>query len=436
VYEVPDSSLAIIRYVKGQSDLTNRTARMFRSVVWNTETNKPVSVTPFKSHDGMVNPAMLEALGGQLYMEEFMDGVMIGQFYDQDSQRWRIHTRSTMDANCRYYSKEKTFAELFQETISAKFSDLAVPFEDMLDKSVSYTWVLTHMDNRVVVTKACDQLTLVQMVRILPDAKMQIITHCDSPLLDAMRPRRLYTEGATMGLLNISEFSRLCGKPEVVGSGQNVPADRATVVGMIREMLQNTNAIPHTQGFVIKRRGDATERWKIRTPSYQRVRRLRGNTARLDFHWMDLWSNGKLDEYLKYYGEDCIDAMHYVNGWKNLTTVVYKLYVEYFKARTGDRSNIPAKYRPLVYGLHNLYLTELKPAHRSLDWRETVRWMNSRDTAQKVFVLNWDLRQSKSAAARTIPRTIPIEPSVTQPPAAVVIDTTSAITADSAATIV
>ena len=65
-------------------------------------------------------------------------------------------------------------------------------------------------------------------------------------------------------------------------------------------------------------------------------------------------------------------------------------------------------------------MTVLKPAKRSLDWRECVTWANDRDAALKVFVLNWELRETTRAAATLLEMatgatgaTVPFEPAPT-----------------------
>jgi hypothetical protein len=121
---------------------------------------------------------------------------------------------------------------------------------------------------------------------------------------------------------------------------------------------------------------------------------------------MDLWSKRNLDAYLAHFGEERGAALDLIARWKNITSATYKTYVDVFKARTLDKQSIPAKLRPLVYGLHSYYMNNLRPTGRSLDWRGAVQWMNERDTAQKIYVLNWDLRQEKS-------QRLPIEPSAT-----------------------
>ena len=122
VYEVPDSTLAMIRYVKGTSNFDLNHVGAFRSVVWNTAQNRPVSATAFKSEAGEGYPPMLGS-AEDVVIEDFTDGVMIGQFWDETTGAWRIHTRSTLDAECRYFSTSKTFATLFDEAVQRPLHD-------------------------------------------------------------------------------------------------------------------------------------------------------------------------------------------------------------------------------------------------------------------------------------------------------------------------
>ncbi len=408
VYEVPDSPLAMIRYVKGQSDLKLAHVGAFRSVVWNTTLHRPVSVTAFKSETGEGFPALGSA--SAIAMEEFVDGVMVGQFYDSATETWRIHTRSTLDAKCRYFST-KSFADLFQEAVVATYG-VAAPFTDRLDKGVSYTWILQHPENRVVCPVQKPRIVLVAAYSIAAtDAALEV-----APVpAGVVTPRSYFTKAAdaAVGRMDMSPVLDVIGmvnRPEhdQQDAGLHdrapgyVPVDLPGVISMIASMRGSVRY----QGVVIKDGNQPLKRWKVRSQVYNQVRKMRGNTARRDFLWMDLWSKGGLEEYLKYFPEERRPATDLLNRWKTVTQTVFKTYVDAFKARSLDRSQIPAKFRPLVYGLHNLYMTSLKPTHKVLDWRACVQWMNDRDTAQKIFVLNWDLRQERSAA-------LPLEPPAT-----------------------
>jgi hypothetical protein len=162
------------------------------------------------------------------------------------------------------------------------------------------------------------------------------------------------------------------------------------------------------QGIHIK---DATvRRCKLRTQEYNRVRALRGNSARLDFLWLSAWRSNSLPAYLALYPEERAASMATIAKWKLVTNAVFHMYVDVFKARSMSKAAIPPKYRPLIYGIHNKYMTELKPAGKSVDWRAVLEYMNSRDIPQMLFVINWDLRQVQQQTG--FPQ-LPLEPPAT-----------------------
>jgi len=341
----PESPFALIRYVKGKSNMRLPHVRACRSVVWDVMENRPVSITPSKSEDGETLPETEGGSTAGYTVERFLDGVMIGAFWDRYTSRWRIHTRSTLDANTRYYSANKTFRAMFDEFV------VATGFKwDTLDKTCSYTWILQHPENRIVTPISQVSATLVQ--------KISLLTY----------------ETEAMPHLHFQSLSTW-----------------ADVRARLGEW--NTRFKHAFQGFVVK---DASRehRWKIRTPEYNRVRRLRLNTARRDFLWLSAWRSGGLSSYLALFPEERPMANAVVDKWKRATNDIYHLYVDVFKARTLDKTAIPPKYRPLVYAIHNYYYTELKPANKTVNWTAVLQFMNSRDTPQMLFVINWDLRMN------------------------------------------
>jgi len=351
-----DTNYALIRYVKGQSDLSIPHVRAFRSVVWDKARNRPVSITPFKSIDGETIPTNQP----NLVYEYFHDGVMIGAFWDTYNNTWRIHTRSTLDAKCRYYSQTKTFADMFIEVNPNVFQTL--------ETSICYTFVLQHPENRIVCTVSTPKLLCVQEVNIYDDCSFMI-----KPISDKWQTN----------ILPVSTMAPL-------------------------DVLKNMRNLTY-QGIVAKNNATG-ERWKIRTELYNMVRQLRGNSPRRDYLWLTLWKQNRLLEYLKMYPEEQFHANAVVQKWKNITNSAFHIYTDVFKARSLDRSAIPAKFRPLVYGLHNLYRDTLKPANKSLDWRATIEYMNQRDIAQMLFVVNWEVREATKTSSIPV---IPIEPSPT-----------------------
>lgn len=365
-HSTPENPFALIRYMKGKSDLSKPHVSAFRSVIWDTLENRPVSVTAFKSRTGETLPT--ESPIGDFSLEYFMDGVMIGMFWDKYNKKWRIHTRSTLDARCRYYSQNKTFATMFTEALGSDRDREAV--EAALNVNTSYTWILQHPENRIVVPVKAPHAYCTEAITIASNAVVSV-----SSVPAAAHPV----------------------PPLVIASPswENIAA----------LLADWDRRFGHTiQGLVAK---NGFDRFKVRTGKYNVVRRMRGNSARRDYLWLSEWRAGTLPGYLALFPEERSQANATINRWKQATNEIYQMYVAVFKARNTPKTAIPPKYRPLVYGLHNLYLNTLKPAGKSLDWKACLGFMNERDTAQMLFVINWDLRQAMQRVGMTA---IPIEP--------------------------
>jgi hypothetical protein len=362
-YSSPEQPYALIRYVKGKSNLTLPHVRAFRSVVWDTLENRPVSVTPFKSEDSEGLPTTETTEGFTL--EHFVDGVMIGMWFDKYTNEWKYHTRSTIGANCRYYSQTKSFRTMFE--IATQNLNW-----EQFDRTACYTWVLQDPENRIVVPVKQSRVYCVQKAKVVENG----IVVLNLPLDAAMNP--------------VVTLTNSCSTWDDV-----------------RSLIADWNMrFKHTvQGVHVK---DANgKRWKLRTQEYNRVRALRGSNARLDFLWLSAWRSNTLPDYLALYPEERGASSATIAKWKQVTNDVFHIYVDVFKARSLPKSAIPPKYRPLVYGIHNKYITELKPAGKSVDWRAVLEYMNSRDIPQMLYIINWDLRQVQQQMGALL---LPLEP--------------------------
>ena len=353
--------LAIIRYVKGVSDMTHTNTHYFRSVVWNIETNRPVSFSPFRSVP--LEASTFISKDG-LVVEDFWDGTMINLFYDTKISQWIIATRSNIGGNCRFYGPH-TFYRLFWDTFAAQNLTAA-----MLNPYLSYSWVLQHPSNRIVVPVPVANLKLIQVVKTGP-------TPAD---LDFA--------------LTISEYPALMNL-----LSRRIPlADTAVTIPMMENMIAVNNTV-YCQGYVIKDTVTG-QRWKIRTPAYKMLHELRGNTPRLDFKWLDLRQKGSLNAYMHHFPEDkeAFDAL-----WTRLkaqTRVLYQTYCDVFKARSLPSRDAPKYLRRLLYDMQDHYLNRLRPAQLTLTWAECTAWVNSQDIPRQLFLANylW-LQQTKSTAS-------------------------------------
>ena len=326
---------ALIRYVKGQSDLSRPHVAALRSAVWNTETNRPVGLLPVKSVTGDSFPRTGDLSLPGYKLEEFIDGTAILMWYNPHATKWEICTRSTPGAIHGFYSRDLSFAQMFAE--ASQGLDTSI-----LDTASSYTFVLQHPRNRIVLPVERPAIRCVQRVQIQPD---NTLVYAEIP--SALHPPRPYAFTSLVDLL----------------SALYDPRNR-------------------TQGIVIK---SSDTRWKHRTAFYNRAHRLRGNKSDLNEVYLTLWKEKTLDEYLATFREERRDAKNTLERFKQLTRQVYAVYNDAFKAKTLPRTAIPVSLRCFVYGLHNLYIQQLRPAQRTVDWQTAQEFMNGFEDMSRVM---------------------------------------------------
>jgi hypothetical protein len=341
--------LAIIRYVKGYSNMEHINSHYFRSVVWNKLLNKPVAISPFKSL-----PWSSYVSAGGYSVEDFWDGTMLNMFFDDSLNKWIVSTRSNIDASCRYHSS-RSFHSLFWET----FYKMTLNLGDF-DKNTSYTWVLQHPENRIVVPNTSPLLRLVDIIAIDLKGNFNFLAVPPSSLMN-IASRHLPLTGA------------LATKEEL-------------------EKLSQVYNNMYCQGFVVK---DSVtgNRWKIRTSSYKLIRELRGNTPRLDYRLIELRSRGDLNNYLHYYSEDqpTWDALW--NRLKDQTRSLYTTYCDVFKGRTLKAQDAPKYMIRMLYDMHDYYLNRLRPASQTMNWQACTQWVNMQDIPRQLFLANYLLVQ-------------------------------------------
>ena len=87
-------------------------------------------------------------------IEEFVEGTMINYFYKDG---WKIATRSCIGADCKF-GGNKTFREMFFEAVKRQKLDLSI-----LNTKYSYSFVLQHPENRIVIPYSTPNLVLVNV---------------------------------------------------------------------------------------------------------------------------------------------------------------------------------------------------------------------------------------------------------------------------------
>jgi len=328
----------------------------FRSVVWDTVRNLPVGVTPFKT-------SAWDSLGVEVYtvIEPFVDGVPIGVFFDEDRNTWRFFTRKILDADNRFYSQTKTFATLAAEAGLWSLLPLEPP-----TPYTSYTFMIQHPENRVVVPIGVPKAICVQIVETKPS-----------------------------GSLTYQSPTTVYGVSSIAPAAAVLPHRTAEM------------AYPMTRGFVYKNTTTG-QQWTVEDPFYTEIRALRGDSSRLDFHWMDLYCRGSLADYLHYYPEEQEAALGLLQEWQGLGHQLYQVYGDIFFRRTRTVADIPQKFKTYVpaqeanvfFGLHNSFKAHRATTGERLTVGFVQSYLESLDVPLRLHILNWDLREAAQVAGK------------------------------------
>ena len=148
----------LLNYQKNKLCLDNYdTDGRFRSVL--TDGEKIHIYSPPKS---LPFASIAETPYDDYVLEELVEGTMINLFWNEYSNDWDIATKGSLGGKYSFYQdNKKTFRTMFLEAANNQH----IEFE-YFNKNISYSFVLQHPDNRIVVPFQNTKLVLVALYEI------------------------------------------------------------------------------------------------------------------------------------------------------------------------------------------------------------------------------------------------------------------------------
>ena len=321
----------IIRYEKGSSHFSNPCVPWFRSVVWDSTTNRPLCISPPKASD----TTDLTTNGDRI--EEFLEGVMINVFLDRDGSV-RYATRSKLNATGTFYSS-RSFLELLMEALGS------VDSRTLRGSDTFGSLLLQHPEHRIV-------------------------SHVKSPAVHVIHTGSV-TDG---GVVHFTEQMPVLTKP----------ADQ-TLDQWFKHLAETKGW--QWQGIVLKD-GKGT-RYRKRSSAYTMVRTLRSDSPRLDLRFLKLRQKRMLETYFYYYPED-EEPMHRLeNAIRTLTQQLYSAYVHCHIKHTIVFAELPMQLKTHVWSLHSLYLGTLKEKGYFIRKQEAIQYVNSLPIPRLLHLLKF-----------------------------------------------
>lgn len=346
----------ILKYNKEALNASNyMTLGLFRSVVVKDGNIKCIS--PFKSIPFDVLYNYFKDNGPYQYtFHEFVEGTMVNLFYTGDD--WEIATRSLLGGKGKFYKDSSyTFRSMFLECMN----ECEFEFDD-LNKEYCYSFVIQHPENRIV--KFVDKPKLYLCAVFKPDGtKVHAIDYRNDKLLEGkVKYPAVYDE-------------------KTVEEAQNKYANKDTTRYDI-------------QGVMIEY---GIYRSKIRNPTYEHVRQLRGNQPKSQFQYLTLRKSGSVKEFLYYFPEFKVRFAEYRSQIHTFTGNLHRYYIHCFVKKLKPLQEFDFEYRPHMIELHKMYVNEMIGTDKFVDRKTVVEYVNNIEPRKLMFALNYHHRPKKVA---------------------------------------
>ena len=314
------SNLYLIRYDKGASNFNLPHTPWFRSVVWDSTTNRPLCIAPPKAKEEIPE-------AGTFTYEEFYEGVMINAFLKDGEVR--LATRSKLDATGTFYS-------------SRSFQSLLLDTGMTLDKIKDY---LTETGSLFV---------------------SLLLQHPEHKLVS-----RITEPKAILIHTGLVDSDGLVTMTNRVANALNKPV--SVSLEAWARTLAETNGWQH-QGIVVK--DGLGNRYRLRSSAYTMVRTLRGDSPRLDARFLKLRQQKMLETYVYYYPEEkeLIDQLEQLV--RLLTQQLYNYYICTHIKHTIKFADLPPQWKTHVFALHSYFLGNLKARQFFIRKQEAVQYVN------------------------------------------------------------
>ena len=347
------------------------------------------------------------------------------------STKSSIHGRSSFFDNGTY--PVKSFGDLFREVCDGVGLDLGP--SSPLNRAYSYSFVMQHPEYRIVTPVKEVALVLVAVYRVDSEKLCICNVHAHEPdplLVEGTGAACACIEGTTVR--RPRRFT-LPNDAEALVNARELTYER--VYRMVCDDSANKDYTSLMQGICVSyyNNDGVYSRTKVRDTRHQQIKMLRGNDPKLEFHYFNLRRDCKVKEYLEYYPEHRALFRLYKDKLEAFTCKLHQYYRETYilanhngKGRTapttqtapleteaaaatatttndgasdpsgskGEKktrfANVPYQYRTMLYDLHTLYITTLRPNHERIRFEHVKAHVNQLHAAQLMFSLNYELR--------------------------------------------
>lgn len=298
-------------------------------------------------------------------IEEMVEGSMINVFWDENDNKWHINTRRVLNANNSFNTGENkkplSFKEMFEDIIS-EYEHFNL---DCLNKKYSYSFVMQHPNNMIVLPINKKALYLVGVYEIVYENNEAVVYGVD---LDYIK------NSDTMKNTEILY-------PFVYPSGWNTYDNLLTNFG-------GENTSINILGVVMYNK-ITRQRTKIRNPNYERIRSLKGNQPNIIYNYIRLRKEKKVKEYLAHFSKHSEAFNKVRDNIHNFTNLLYSQYVSCYIKKVKPLKDFDEHFRTHMFKLHEIYTGKLRSENKGMNKYEVINYVNNLDSKLLMYSLNY-----------------------------------------------
>jgi hypothetical protein len=239
---------------------------------------------------------------------------------------------------------------------------------ELLNKNLSYSFVLQHPENRIVVPFSYPVLYLVAVYSVDNTDKDNIIVNVID--MEEVKNSQQFTWN-TVQFPKIYEYNTY-----------------SELIDTYASMNSNYDIL----GFVLYNR-ETGERTKVRNPIYEQVRSLRGNQPKSQYQYLCLRRENKVAEFLKFYPDHKKDFSQFRDQIHLYTDTLLSNYHSCYIRKEKPLGEFPSQYRTHMFNIHQMYMNELKPKKLFVSKSIVIKYVNEVHPSLLMFCLNFHLRK-------------------------------------------
>jgi hypothetical protein len=381
-----DGKFCLIRYEKGISKMDLPHSKWFRSVVWDTTKNCPVCVAPAKAATEEL--PFKNISDADLVCQELLDGFMINCFKVVGDEKLYVTSRSKLGATGKFYSN-KTFEELFFEAFANTHDELYT-YKDIRsptgsELAVFYSFLVQHEEHRNVKPIKSNRLYLVHRGVVYDDSRIEFEDSPETVLgVPNIETIPLAAAVATDVVTSVTSVKKSSYAQVVLMSDVAAKDDDSSE---IQKWIKNQLLARDWtfQGLVLKDKEG--NRWRYRSEKYAAVKTLRGNSPNIVERFAQLYTQNLIVRYLEYYPEDKLAIVEHMKYMDIIIKFLYDYYVDLHITKVRAASTVDKMYLPHLYSIHGIYINQLKPVGKKVNFCEIKEYLHKLPWQRIVFLI-------------------------------------------------